>query len=666
LYLVFVSVRMLVRWLPLSLARGLGAAVGLIAYGVAGTQRALCTAHLHTALGPSVSAKTCRWVVRGVFMNLGKTAAEWMVIDRYAPARLRRLVDVQGLPHVRRALEKRRGVIALSAHLSNWEVLAMSLASLGFEGGVLARPLRYAEYESFLWTMRQRKGVQTFNRGSLKEIVEALRRNQIIGMMPDQDIDSLEGIFVEFFSRPTFTPVGPAALSLMTGAPIVPCFIVRDGRRFRVMIEEPIEIARCADRAQDLAAITQAWSRVVESYIRRYPAQWVWMHRRWKTQQDSTAPPASTTSAPPPSSIAKRRLTPAVSCLVGAMGMVAASVIGAMPVEAKRADATLPAPTIPVDRTMDSFTVAGYAADGSKRWELEGRGAVAEGKYVTVLGPNAVGYEVNSSPGATASAVSARTPVTRRTYATASLGQVDQVTRRIRLEHEATIHTSDGLWLTSPILYWLPDRNEMVSDYSVRIETDRMLLRGRGAVGQSQLKTARLLHDIEMVVSPSREQVPAAIGPGSSTERRPVTITCDGPLTFDSRRGIAVFERNVRIADGRGTLDTDRLVVYLNPQTHAMTYAEALDHVQIRQDGRVAIAQRAVYEPSLTRITLLGAPALAISSPGAASNGISSINPFGFVKPTPLRSTSAASPSDSGPPPVPSSLAHPTTSTTYP
>ena len=248
--------------------------------------RKLAQAHLRMAFGPALSDMTCGYVARRTFLNLGKNAMEWFVLDRLAPDALLRLVEVHGLSHLRQALAKGQGVIALSAHFGNWELLALALASLGFEGGVVARHLRYPEYEAFLRNMRQRKGVQTHARGgTFKEIARELRANRIIGMMPDQDIDSLDGVFVDFFGRPTYTPVGPAALALMTGATILPCFIVRIGRRFRIVIEEAIPVAGSGDRAQELLEITQTWSRMVESYIRAHPDHWVWMHRRWKTQR---------------------------------------------------------------------------------------------------------------------------------------------------------------------------------------------------------------------------------------------------------------------------------------------------------------------------------------------------------------------------------------------
>jgi len=238
---------------------------------------------------------------------------------------------------------------------------------------------------------------------------------------------------------------------------------------------------------------------------------------------------------------------------------------------------------------MDSFTLFGYAPDGTKRWELVGTGASVEGAVVTIRTPNGVGFSPE-----------------RTTYLTASVAQVEQTSRRARLEHEVTIHTSEGLWLTSPTMYWLPDQNEMVTDQAVRLETDHMLLRGRGATGYSELKRAIIQRDVELVLNPSSEDSPGGEPPSH------VQITCDGPLSFDYERNIATFEHNVHVVDRQGDLYSDTLIAYLDRASRTITYAEALGHVRIVQGANTATGERAVYEPARAKITLLGAPSLLV------------------------------------------------------
>ena len=269
---------------------------------------------------------------------------------------------------------------------------------------------------------------------------------------------------------------------------------------------------------------------------------------------------------------------------------------------------------------MDGFTMAGYAADGRKRWDLEGTGATVDGPIVTIDRPNGVGYDVPdpSKPGLTVSGGQVKKPdadgtpkPARTAYVTASIAQIEQNSRKIRLEHDVTIHTSDGMWLFSPMMYWLPDTSEMVTDQPVRLETGQMVIRGREAVAQTELKQATIQRDVELIMDPKSDDAPA---PGQSILRSGgrglVTITCDGRLDFDYRRNIAVFHDHVHVNDRQGDLYSDRLVVYLNEATHDVRYAEALDHVRMVQNGRTAYSERAVYEPSTGLITLLGAPSL--------------------------------------------------------
>ncbi|MBI2105133.1 MAG: LPS export ABC transporter periplasmic protein LptC [Candidatus Omnitrophica bacterium] len=594
MYLGFQGLRGAAQWLPLGAAQGLGRGLGLAAYGLLGVQRRLALRHLEGAFGPALTPAQRRRVARGVFRNLGQNAMEWLALPRRSPERLQRLITADGVEHLRAALAQGRGVIGITAHFGNWELIPFYFASLGFEGGVLARRLRYPEYESFLVEMRQARGVRTYARGSLRDVAALLRANQIVGMLPDQDVDSLEGIFVEFFGRAAYTPIGPAALSIMTGAPIIPCFLIREGGprhlwwrggRFHLVVEPPLTAPQGADRPQAMAALTRAWSQVVESYIRRYPDHWVWMHRRWKTQ------PAEGVAGGEPARASG--VQPVLAVCLTALSLALMGVLHGCGRPAKPAAAPAESPQADADQHMSAFTMTGYEPDGSKRWVLHGRGASAEGAAVTILQPDAVGYDPE-----------------RTAYLTASAAQVNQTNRRIRMEHDVVLHTSDGLWLTTPLLHWLPDQNEMATDSPVRIETDHMLIRGRGLVGHSQLKRATIARDIELVLNPSDHEAGPAASLAGGDARRQVLITCDGPLTFDYEQDIATFEQNVHVQDPNGDLYSDRLIAYLDRKTHTIRYAEAIGQVRIQQQQNTAESERAVYEPAIGKITLVGRPSL--------------------------------------------------------
>jgi len=267
---------------------------------------------------------------------------------------------------------------------------------------------------------------------------------------------------------------------------------------------------------------------------------------------------------------------------------------------------------------MQTFTMVGYAPTGAKRWELVGTGATVEGAWVTIRQPNAVGFSPE-----------------RKAYMTASLAHIEQTSRRIRLENDVTMHTSEGLWLMSPVMYWLPDQEELLTEDVVRLETDHMLVRGRGATGHSQLKRAQIQRDVDVVLNPTNEKKsaglsPAPESPGGNLQQAGgpghVHITCDGPLSFDYERHVATFEHNVHVVDRQGDIYSDKLVAYLDRVTRTIRYAEALGHVRIVQGTNTATSERAVYEPAFGKVTLVGSPSLVLypddkpQAPGVATS----------------------------------------------
>ena len=639
-YLGFRLLRAVACRLSWPLAGGLGRLVGLAAHGLLAGHRRLALEHLARAIGQERSEPERRRIARAVFENLGRSALEWLRLPGLSDRALQQLVRCEGLEHLRSALREGRGVIAVTAHIGNWELIALYLRSLGFEGAVLARRLRYPEYEAFLTSMRAAKGVATLARGSLKETARCLRANRIVGMLPDQDVDSLEGMFVDFFGHPAHTPVGPAALSLMTGAPIVPCFMIREGPRFRLVIEPPLHAPVGADRAEALRELTEAWSGAVESHIRRFPEQWVWMHRRWKTQPDdrpqtTVHSPLSTVHSDHPSPVpsplqggrsgegAFVRGLWSVVCGLWSLFLMAGcreqapqhdSGVGAVPSQAQSPSMTTPLPqaALPASsedaaQAMSEFSLTGYGEQGGVRWTLNGRGATLDEDLMTIFRPDAVGYDPE-----------------RTAHLSASVAQVNQRNRHVRLEHDVTVHTSDGLWLASPVLHWMPDRNQVATELPVRLESDHWLLRGRGAEAHTQLKQATFFTDIELVLNPGEHTA-------KTPEGAQVIITCDGPLRFDYERHVATFHRNVAVQDPNGRLTSDQLTAYLDPATRTIRYAEAEGHVRIEQGLHTATSDRAIYEPALGKITLTGKPSLLVfpsSSPGA-QEGLAALGTVG-------------------------------------
>ncbi|MDP3722229.1 MAG: LPS export ABC transporter periplasmic protein LptC [Candidatus Omnitrophota bacterium] len=596
MYLGFQGLRGVGRVLPLGVARALGRGLGVLAYGLLGSQRRLTGEHLHQAFGETLSPAQRRRLGLRVFVNLGQTVMEWMALPACSTRRLHQLITCEGLVHLRQALARGRGAILVGAHFGNWELIPLYLRSRGFDGAVVARPLRYPEYDAFLMELRGSQGVTTLARGAMKDAVRLLRANHLLGIVPDQDVDSLDGLFVPFFGRPAYTPLGPAALSLLSGAPMLPCFIIREGRRFRLVIEPPVAAAQAPNRLEAMTELTASWSAVVESYVRRYPDHWVWMHRRWKTQPGSRQATCGDVSTQP-----TVQPDPSRAAFMMSGWLLVTSLIGCARPARPAASASEPT------QQMSAFTLTGYELDGSKRWEMTGREASVDGNLVTIHWPDAVGYDL-----------------ARVAYLTARVAEMDQTSRHVRMEHEVTIHTNDGWWLAAPVLHWIPDQNQVATETPVRIETDHMLLRGRGASALTQLKQAKLMEDVELVLNPG-DQDPQAEGSAH------VTITCDGPLSFDYEHSVATFERNVHVTDPQGELFSDVLIAYLDSARHTIRYAEAIGRVRVHHGHDRATGERAVYEPTPGKVTLIGKPRLLLFPSGGgpglpgAFHGISAV-----------------------------------------
>ncbi|MFQ5655067.1 MAG: lysophospholipid acyltransferase family protein [Planctomycetota bacterium] len=275
--------------LPLPVARGLGRLLGTLAFHLARADRRRAEEQLRCAFGEPSSPGGHADLVRRVFRHLALTYLETLVYHRWGMEKTIERVPFEAWDELEKRIEEAlaegKGVIALSAHLGNWEMVgARGAATWGDRSRCIARRYDYEGYQRLAERIRNGLGIRLiYQDESPRSIVRLLRGNGILGILPDQDYKRMNGIFVDFFGRPAYTPTAPARLSLRTGASIVPVFLVREGRGYRAHVGETIRPEH-ARRARDpVRELTRLWSRAVEEQIRRFPEQWVWSHRRWRT-----------------------------------------------------------------------------------------------------------------------------------------------------------------------------------------------------------------------------------------------------------------------------------------------------------------------------------------------------------------------------------------------
>ena len=267
---------------------------------VGGPRTADGRAHLRLAF-PSWRESERRAVLERSLSNLARSFVEICTLGSLSREELRGLADVEGLEHfdaARRAAPG-GGVIALTAHLGNWELLAAVMAAHGIPISVVYRTRDNPLVEELVGRLRAAGGVELLARGSAaRGALRALRGGRVVATPLDQNASRREGVFVPFFGRLASTRDGPARVAMKTGVPVFPVFIERIGEsmRHRVRVWPALELVPEGDDPD--AAVVENVARMtaaIEAAIRLAPDQWIWTHRRWKTRPKG-APPAERSS----------------------------------------------------------------------------------------------------------------------------------------------------------------------------------------------------------------------------------------------------------------------------------------------------------------------------------------------------------------------------------
>ncbi len=244
---------------------------------------------------PERSPADRRRILRASYVNLGRSGAEYVRLGGFFYGRLKRRVTYDGLGYWREAQERHpgRGVLILTAHFGNFELLPAVHAMNGYQISLVHHTQRFIPGDALLTYVRRRAGVDTIRKHSAaRAVLKVLRGGGLVGIPFDQNSKRSEAIFVPFFGEPAATPSGLARLVRLSGAPVVPVFIVRqpDGRGHRIEIQDEVPLQRSADADADIEVNTRRFIKVVEDMVRRYPEQFLWTHRRFRTRPRGIAP----------------------------------------------------------------------------------------------------------------------------------------------------------------------------------------------------------------------------------------------------------------------------------------------------------------------------------------------------------------------------------------
>ncbi len=251
-------------------------------------EKTVALKNLSAAFGAEKNPDEILRICRYCFRNLGKQLMEVLQMPRLTPENLDRLVTYEGKQNIDNALKAGKGVIILTAHFGNWELLGAGLGLSGYKLNYIFRPLRSRQLDALLNRIRQGVGGKPIPRGaSVKGALRCLMRNELLAILSDIDT-KVDGVFVDFFGRPAFTPRGPVSIALRTGAALVPTHVVRQRDDTHVIVvEKALKLKITGNLEEDIRLNTARGVKILESYIRKHPEQWIWVHDRWKTRPDA-------------------------------------------------------------------------------------------------------------------------------------------------------------------------------------------------------------------------------------------------------------------------------------------------------------------------------------------------------------------------------------------
>jgi KDO2-lipid IV(A) lauroyltransferase len=286
LYRLITSIIFLLNISPRNSAIVLGGFLGKLAYFLIGEARRKTLSNLTLGFGKEMDEMSLKRLACRVFENVGKNVADAVRLKKMKWEEIDKITEIEGLEYFDQAYGLGKGVIALTGHIGNFELLAAWFSLKGYKVSVIGRELYDPRLDTMLVDSRQNVGVENIPSSvSVKHVIKALRSGRALGVLADQDSSRVRGVFVNFFGKPARTPIGPVLLAYKTGSPIVPMAIVRkDKNKYKIIVKPPVELTFSEDREKDIIDVIQKSTAVLESIIREYPDQWLWMHDRWKSK----------------------------------------------------------------------------------------------------------------------------------------------------------------------------------------------------------------------------------------------------------------------------------------------------------------------------------------------------------------------------------------------
>ncbi|MEI6631027.1 MAG: lysophospholipid acyltransferase family protein [bacterium] len=278
---------LIVRSIPASLIYSFARNLAALGFVVLGKHRRIALDSLEIAFGNEKSLKERRKIAKDCFILMAKSAVELIFLSD-KPELMKRHASLEGRRYLDEALSKGKGVVLVSAHFGNFPLMLCKLALEGYAIGAIMRQMRDSRSEKLFNDLRGELKVKTIysqpRQVCVENTLKALRNNEIVFIPIDQNFGT-GGVFVDFFGRKAATATGPVVFALRTKAVILPCFTVRQkDDTHKIIFLPPIDLEKSENRIGIILYTIQKLTDIIESYIRKYPAQWGWIHRRWKSK----------------------------------------------------------------------------------------------------------------------------------------------------------------------------------------------------------------------------------------------------------------------------------------------------------------------------------------------------------------------------------------------
>jgi KDO2-lipid IV(A) lauroyltransferase len=275
-------------WMPRKAAYSAAEIVARFGFHLARRQRRSGERNLEMAF-PELNDLERERILRGAFSNIGRLLVEFSHFPELNKTNIGRYVDYEGFENYAESVRRGKGVIFLTAHCGAWELSSFAHSIYGHPMKFVVREIDNGNVERLISRYRGLGGnIPIRRKDAARELLKALRNNETIGILVDQNTTRSEGAFVDFFGIPAATTTAVATLALRTGAAVLPGFLIWDdvSRKHRLMFEPPLNLIDTGDRARDIVENTRMFNCVLEKVIRKHPDQWLWIHRRWKTRPE--------------------------------------------------------------------------------------------------------------------------------------------------------------------------------------------------------------------------------------------------------------------------------------------------------------------------------------------------------------------------------------------